>query len=149
MATHSSIHAWKIPWTEEPGGLQPMGSQRVGHNSNWSRTETYLEFAKFQAEVTEGWWGAAVHHRPGLPHLRRAGSVTYTPSPVNHPEFLLGSFCSVGPGNTCRLLLTASEISSWPGQKVLKEAPDLIQNLSIPWRGTGSPQTWPNMVIVK
>ena len=29
MATHSSIHAWKIPWTEEPGGLQPMGSQRV------------------------------------------------------------------------------------------------------------------------
>ena len=25
MATHSSIHAWKIPWTEEPGGLQPMG----------------------------------------------------------------------------------------------------------------------------
>ena len=32
MATHSSIHAWKIPWTEEPGGLQSMGSQRVGHN---------------------------------------------------------------------------------------------------------------------
>ena len=32
MATHSSIHAWKIPWTEEPGGLQSMGSQRVGHD---------------------------------------------------------------------------------------------------------------------
>ena len=32
MATHSSIHAWKIPWTEEPGGLQTMGSQRVGHD---------------------------------------------------------------------------------------------------------------------
>ena len=31
-ATHSSIHAWKIPWTEEPGGLQSMGSQRVGHD---------------------------------------------------------------------------------------------------------------------
>ena len=29
MATHSSILAWTIPWTEEPGGLQPMGSQRV------------------------------------------------------------------------------------------------------------------------
>jgi len=27
MATHSSIHAWRIPWTEEPGGLQSMGSQ--------------------------------------------------------------------------------------------------------------------------
>ena len=32
MATHSSILAWKIPWPEEPGGLQSMGSQRVGHN---------------------------------------------------------------------------------------------------------------------
>ena len=32
MATHSSILAWKIPWTQEPGGLQSMGSQRVRHN---------------------------------------------------------------------------------------------------------------------
>ena len=32
MATHSSILAWEIPWTEEPGGLQFMGSQRAGHN---------------------------------------------------------------------------------------------------------------------
>ena len=32
MATHSSILAWRTPWTEEPGGLQSMGSQRVGHN---------------------------------------------------------------------------------------------------------------------
>ena len=31
MATHSSILAWRIPWPEEPGGLQSMGSQRVGH----------------------------------------------------------------------------------------------------------------------
>ena len=32
MATHSSILAWKISWTEEPGGLQSMGSQRIGHD---------------------------------------------------------------------------------------------------------------------
>ena len=32
MATHSSILAWEIPWTEEPGGLQSMGSQRVRHD---------------------------------------------------------------------------------------------------------------------
>ena len=31
MATHSSILAWRIPWTEEPGGLQSTGLQRVGH----------------------------------------------------------------------------------------------------------------------
>ena len=34
MATHSSIPAWKIPWTEEPGGLQSIGSQSVEHD--WS-----------------------------------------------------------------------------------------------------------------
>ena len=32
MATHSSVLAWRIPWTEEPGGLQSMGSQRVEHD---------------------------------------------------------------------------------------------------------------------
>ena len=32
IATHSSILAWRIPWTEEPGGLQSMGFQRVGHD---------------------------------------------------------------------------------------------------------------------
>ena len=32
MATHSRILAWKIPWMEEPGGLQSMGLQRVGHD---------------------------------------------------------------------------------------------------------------------
>ena len=32
MATYSSILAWEVPWTEEPGRLQSMGSQRVGHD---------------------------------------------------------------------------------------------------------------------
>ena len=32
MATHSNILAWKVSWTEEPGGLQSLGSQRVGHD---------------------------------------------------------------------------------------------------------------------
>ena len=32
MATHSNIFAWRMPWTEEPGGLQSMESQSVGHN---------------------------------------------------------------------------------------------------------------------
>ena len=32
MATHSSFLAWEIPWTEEPGGLQSLELQRVGHN---------------------------------------------------------------------------------------------------------------------
>ena len=39
MATHSSILAWKIPWIEEPGGLQSMGSPRVGHDRTTSLQE--------------------------------------------------------------------------------------------------------------
>ena len=37
METHSSILAWRIPWTEKPGGLYSMGSQRVGHAKTKSR----------------------------------------------------------------------------------------------------------------
>ena len=40
MVTHSSVLAWKIPWTEEPGSLQSMGSQRVGHD--WAHTRPHL-----------------------------------------------------------------------------------------------------------
>ena len=40
MATHSSILAWRIPWTEEPGGLQSMVSQRVGHN--WATNTHFI-----------------------------------------------------------------------------------------------------------
>ena len=36
MATHSSVLAWKIPWTEEPGRLQSMGPQRVGRDGNFT-----------------------------------------------------------------------------------------------------------------
>ena len=38
MATHSSILAWRIPWTEEPGGLHSMGLQRVGHDFTFTFT---------------------------------------------------------------------------------------------------------------
>ena len=41
MATHSSILAWRIPWTEEPGELQSMGLQRVGHNWVTKHTHTH------------------------------------------------------------------------------------------------------------
>ena len=43
MATHSSILAWRIPWTEEPGRLQSMGLQRIGHNCDRAHTGTYAD----------------------------------------------------------------------------------------------------------
>ena len=41
MAAHSSVLTWRIPWTEEPGGLQSMGSQRVGHSQASKRVYTH------------------------------------------------------------------------------------------------------------
>ena len=43
MATHFSILAWKFPWTEVPGGLQPTGSQRVRHDLATEQVLTYSE----------------------------------------------------------------------------------------------------------
>ena len=63
MAPHSSTLAWKIPWTEEPGGLQSMGSQRVGHNwvtslslftfMHWRRT--WQPSPMFLPGESQGW----------------------------------------------------------------------------------------------
>ena len=50
MATHSSIFAWRIPWTEEPGGLQSMGSHRVGHNLVTKQQLDYLQICGFSRE---------------------------------------------------------------------------------------------------
>ena len=65
MATHSSTLAWKLPWTEEPGGLQSMGSQRVRHDwafafmhwrRKWQPTPAFLP-----GESQGGAWWAAVY----------------------------------------------------------------------------------------
>ena len=47
MATHSSILAWKIPWMEEPGALQSLGSQRVGHD--WMTSLSLFTFPRAEA----------------------------------------------------------------------------------------------------
>ena len=47
LATLSSILAWRIPWTEEPGGLQSMGSQRVGHTEQLTHTHTHTHTHMF------------------------------------------------------------------------------------------------------
>ena len=67
MATHSSIRAWRIPWTKEPGGLQYIGSQRVRHD--WATNTftnihiyiciyvyVYFAFHKNNKSVVLVWW---------------------------------------------------------------------------------------------
>ena len=72
MATHSSILAWRISWTEEPGELQSMGSQRVGHhlgtkqqpwNSPGQNTEVGSLLLLQGIFTTQG-------SNPGVPHCR-------------------------------------------------------------------------------
>ena len=59
MATHSSILAWRIPQTEEPGGLQSMGSQRVGYDRAHTQ-HTSVEPARVQeAKASPSW---LIHH---------------------------------------------------------------------------------------
>ena len=60
MATHSSILAWRIPWTEEPGGLQSMGPQRVGQDwvtyvSVYTHTHTHTQGHSVQRKSAKAW----------------------------------------------------------------------------------------------
>ena len=56
MATHSSILAWRILWTEEPGKLQSMGSQRLGHNWATKHSTAYSVYLTEDWIVLEKWW---------------------------------------------------------------------------------------------
>ena len=61
MATHSSVLAWRIPWTEEPGGLQSTGSQRVGHD--WATSLHYHKIETWAIKISK------IYHSTNL-HLR-------------------------------------------------------------------------------
>ena len=51
MATHSSILGWRISWIEEPGGLQSMGSQRVGHNQATKPSDQFSSVQVFSCII--------------------------------------------------------------------------------------------------
>ena len=100
MAIHSSILAWRIPWTEEPGRLQSMGLQRVGHH--WT-TNTSLHFAG-------GIWTKQVRSRGSLfrtpfPHPRGTLETELHMQPHTGPGTQRASFC------VAYSLLT---LSGWP-----------------------------------
>ena len=72
MAPHSSTLAWKIPWTEEPGGLQSMGSLRVGQDFTFTLTFTF-HFHAFEKEMATRSsvlaWRIPGMVEPGLPSM--------------------------------------------------------------------------------
>ena len=80
MATHSSTLAWKIPWTEEPGGLQSMGSLRVGHNwansfslfTHWRRKwQPTLVLLPGESQGRGAWWTAVYGVAQSRTRLKR------------------------------------------------------------------------------
>ena len=70
MASHSSIPAWRIPWTEEPGGLQSMGSQRVRHDSATNSTVQYVVPNAGDTEEKQGQKTKQEPHQPYGPYFQ-------------------------------------------------------------------------------
>ena len=74
MAPHSSTLAWKLPWTEEPGRLQSMGSLKVGHGTRLSDFTLTFHFHALEKEMTThssvlAWRIPGMGERGGLPSM--------------------------------------------------------------------------------
>ena len=104
MATHSSILAWRIPWKEEPGGLQSMGLQRVGHD--WATSlslkreiKQKVSFLLIQddgvddTKATTSCWTTIERRMPDIPHPKtkkkpqwdgRMGTITIKSNPISN-----------------------------------------------------------------
>ena len=89
VATHSSVLAWRIPWTEERGGLQTMGSQRVGHDWAANAFTPYPIQSHFWRSCPHPYPFSSFHHFPGLlqalpAHCTESASAKVT---SDHPAF--------------------------------------------------------------
>ena len=82
MATHSSTLAWKIPWTEEPGRLQSMGSQRVGHD--WATSLSLSRLTKHTGNKGETWHFS----ERGLFFFFAISAATFLQDDVHNYEYL-------------------------------------------------------------
>ena len=124
-ANHSSILAWRIPWTGEPGGLQCMGSQRVGHDWETEHTSTYClsnrSFARRSLCLLSqsSAWGIYSHVHPLLPCLPISGlEGPFLCKPDPSPEcwvpslHLKGIQLSHAPGSSICLLIPSKSVFS-------------------------------------
>ena len=98
LAPHSSTLAWKIPWTEEPGGLQSMGLLRVGHDwatslslftfMHWRRRwQPIPVFLPGESRDGEAWWAAIYGVAQSLTQLKWLSSSSSSLFHIQHPGF--------------------------------------------------------------
>ena len=118
MATHSSILAWRIPWTEEPGGLQSMGSQRVRHD--WSDLAQHS--AARRLDDDSGFW-FLLHLASGSALARFTRGITTSHDSV--PKKGKGHRCFVGEGTAglgpgAHSITSQYTLSTWRKEKSTK-----------------------------
>ena len=87
MATHSSVLAWRIPWIEEPGGLQSMGPQRAEHNGA-TNTFTFHSHITLMYIMPIIFLSFPFLHRQQFHHLREAGTETTAAAMTNLDSLL-------------------------------------------------------------
>ena len=98
MAPHSSTLAWKIPWTEEPGRLQSMGSLRVGHD--WATSLSLFTFMHWRRKwqptpvflpgESQRQWAPIYGVAQSRTRLKQLSSSSSFPNSVNKPVFCVG-----------------------------------------------------------
>ena len=134
MATHSSIPAWRIPWTEEPGRLQFMGLQRV--SSKWSGFQQYALLTSITGDsvATDSMQWAG----PGLP---TGSDVEWkeglTPSTVSSPVTRNGPQTKIRQTRLSQIVVhEMKELSSWlrwsQGKRLLFFSPPLLLSSLMP-----------------
>ena len=126
MVTHSSILAWRIPWTEEPGGLQSTESQRVGHD--WATSLHFIPFATVMRRTDKGTflimlnicclWTFSTF--PGFTALIEVATFLWAPFPVGNSCSLQvesnaaqDTFVCVGVSTSSLLVLARSMSCMW------------------------------------
>ena len=91
MAIHSSILAWRIPWTEEPGGLQSTGSKRVGHDWEISLSLSFMTYLLSNPKVN---FSPSILHQLSALFEEVNYHLIHKNTMLSHLFFLLPYFCS-------------------------------------------------------
>ena len=111
MAAHSSTLAWKIPWMEEPGGLQFMGSLRVGHD--WATSLSLFTFMHWRRK-----WQPTQVFLPGEPQGREPGGLPSMGSHrVRHDWSNLAAATTISKCVSCSLC-EQYLVNCWPWQTI-------------------------------
>ena len=128
MAPHSSTVAWKIPWMEEPGRLQSMGSLRVGHDwvtslslstfMHWKRNGNTLQCSCLENPMDgEAWWAADHGVAQSRTRLKRLSSSSSSSSSRVHCTSLLPPWLNLIPKYFILFVTTVNGIVSLIAKK--------------------------------